>query len=95
MGMVLGIPVGLGLTRLSVYLAPEYIGTLAISKNGLVLALVGAWRYVRGFLLDPEVGIVEKVGLTGLILGLVVLLVSVYRQRRREARTDRYKEIIR
>ncbi len=70
-------------------------GWVFVLLGALVLALVGAWRYVRGFLLDPEVGWFEKVGLTGLILGLVVLLVSVYRQRRRESRTDRYKEIIR
>lgn len=40
-GIVLGIPVGFGLARLSVWLAPQYIGQFAISPLGLVAALVG------------------------------------------------------
>ncbi len=70
-------------------------GWVFVVVGVLALALVGAWRYVTGFLLDADVGVLEKVGLTGLIVGLAALLLSVYRQRRREARTDRYKEIIR
>ncbi len=41
LGMILGIPVGLGLARLTVWMAPEYVGELAISKTGLLLALIG------------------------------------------------------
>jgi len=70
-------------------------GWLLVVVGAVALALVGGWRYVTGFLLDPEVGWFEKVGLTGLIVGLLALLFSVYRQRRRETRTDRYKEIVR
>ncbi|HOW70310.1 MAG TPA: FtsX-like permease family protein [Phycisphaerae bacterium] len=40
-GILLGIPVGLGLAKMSVWLAPEYIGELAINKTGLALALAG------------------------------------------------------
>jgi ABC-type lipoprotein release transport system permease subunit len=40
-GIVLGIPVGIGLAQLSVWFAPEYIGQLAVSGQGLILALVG------------------------------------------------------
>lgn len=40
-GMVLGIPIGLGLDALSVRVAPEFVGTLAISKTGLALAMIG------------------------------------------------------
>ena len=34
-GILLGIPVGLGLARMSVWLAPEYIGELSINKTGV------------------------------------------------------------
>jgi len=40
-GIVGGIPVGLALGRLSVWLAPEYIGTFAINRQGIVLAVCG------------------------------------------------------
>ncbi len=40
-GMALGIPVGLLLARLSVWMAPQYIGRLVISYHGILLALGG------------------------------------------------------
>ena len=40
-GILGGIPIGLALGQLSVWLAPEYIGTFAISRMGLILALCG------------------------------------------------------
>lgn len=40
-GILLGIPVGLGLAKMSVWLAPEYIGELSVNWTGLILALAG------------------------------------------------------
>ncbi len=40
-GLVLGVPVGIGLTWLSVIIAPEYIGHVAVSPWGIGLALAG------------------------------------------------------
>jgi ABC-type lipoprotein release transport system permease subunit len=40
-GILLGIPVGFGFARLSVWLAPEYIGRFEVSHAGLLLALAG------------------------------------------------------
>jgi len=40
-GIILGIPVGLGLGKLTVYFAPEYVGVFAISWDGVVLAIIG------------------------------------------------------
>ena len=40
-GITLGIPVGLLLAQLSVWMAPEYIGQFAISRSGLTVALIG------------------------------------------------------
>ncbi|MDM8005797.1 MAG: FtsX-like permease family protein [Phycisphaerae bacterium] len=40
-GVLAGIPIGMGLARLSVWLAPEYIGQWVVSRPGLVLALAG------------------------------------------------------
>lgn len=38
LGIVLGLPVGLGLTLLSVWLVPEYVGRFTISGQGVLLA---------------------------------------------------------
>lgn len=40
-GVLAGIPIGMALARLSVWLAPEYISQWAISRPGLALALAG------------------------------------------------------
>lgn len=40
-GIMLGIPVGFGLARMTVWIAPEYIGQFAVSWTGLLLALAG------------------------------------------------------
>ncbi len=40
-GVILGIPVGLALAKLSVILAPQYVGQFAISVNGIIIALIG------------------------------------------------------
>ncbi len=37
-GIVLGVPVGLGLTALTVWLVPEYVGDFAVSGRGVFLA---------------------------------------------------------
>jgi len=71
------------------------VGWLLLVIGAAALALVGAWSYVTDFLLAGEAPVLLKVGCTAAIAGFVVLLVSVYRQRRREARTDRYREVIR
>jgi len=40
-GIVLGMPIGLGLTQLSVWLVPQYVGRFTISGSGIALAAVG------------------------------------------------------
>jgi ABC-type lipoprotein release transport system permease subunit len=40
-GMLAGIPVGIGLVRLSVSFAPQYIGYFIIAEHGIALALAG------------------------------------------------------
>lgn len=40
-GILLGIPVGIGLAKLSVWLVPQYIGQFALSSSGVAIALAG------------------------------------------------------
>ncbi len=39
-GIILGVPIGLGLTQLSVWLVPQYVGRFTISFSGIALAAV-------------------------------------------------------
>lgn len=40
-GILLGIPIGLGLGKITVYVAKEYIGYFAVSHSGMMLAITG------------------------------------------------------
>jgi hypothetical protein len=67
------------------------VGWLLI--GGGLLALTGFILYEM--LTDPEVHSVLRVGLAAVIVGFVLLLSGVWRCRRRVARTDAYKEVVR
>ncbi len=54
-GIGLGIPVGLGLARLSVVMAPEYIGHFQVSLPGVGLAVVGGAATTLAGALSPMV----------------------------------------
>lgn len=41
LGMILGVPIGIGLAMLTARFAPEYVGKLAISETGILLAWLG------------------------------------------------------
>ncbi|MBI5865250.1 MAG: FtsX-like permease family protein, partial [Planctomycetes bacterium] len=51
-GILLGVPVGVGLTALTVWLVPEYVGGFAVSWSGISQAVVAglATTFVAGFL---------------------------------------------
>ena len=66
------------------------IGWLLIIGFGVLLAGYGA---VRLWLSDDP--FIVKLGVTGVLAGLGVLLLGVVRQRLDEARNDPYKEIVR
>lgn len=51
-GILLGIPIGLGLTALTVWFVPQYLGSFAVSYNGIWLAILAglATTVVAGLL---------------------------------------------
>ena len=42
-GVILGLPLGLGLTVLTVWLVPEYVGEFVVSWRGILLAVLGGF----------------------------------------------------
>jgi anti-sigma factor RsiW len=61
-----------------------------VSIGVIFLLSFGAFKLIESFIASGEVALALKIGVVCLIFGLVVLLVSVVRERLTICRTDRY-----
>ena len=66
------------------------VGWILLSLGSIVLLSWGALMAVEGLLRDSEVGLVVKVGVVSLVVGVVVLFVSVFRERLSVRKSDKY-----
>jgi len=66
-------------------------GWLFFIIGAFIVIAFGIFEFIRA----PDLNIIWKVGGLALILGFVILLFSVFRERRKALKTDRYKDIIR
>ncbi len=71
------------------------IGWILLSVGAIILLSFGAFHFVQDFLLDPEPPLIMKIGVSTATLGVIILLVSVLRERLFIRKTERYKEIVR
>ena len=71
------------------------IGWIFMSIGAMLLLGFGAWEVFSQIFTDPTSPWYVKVGLPILLLGLVILVVSMGRERLFAYRRDRYKEVIR
>jgi hypothetical protein len=71
------------------------IGWILLSVGAIILLSFGAFHFVQDFLLDPEPSLIMKIGVSTATLGVIILLVSVLRERLFIRKTERYKEIVR
>jgi len=69
------------------------IGWILASIGAIIVLSYGAYHGVRGLLADALLPWAVKIGILALIVGLVILLVSVARQRIFVGRRDPYKDI--
>jgi predicted anti-sigma-YlaC factor YlaD len=69
------------------------IGWILLSIGAVLILVFAAWNFLQNFLLDPSVPLYLKAGVSALILGLIVLLVSIVRERLFSKRHDRYDEV--
>jgi ferric-dicitrate binding protein FerR (iron transport regulator) len=69
------------------------IGWILFSLGAIVLLSYGAWTGVRQLLADTTVPWFVKVSLLALTVGVVVLLVSVVREKVFVGRRQRYKDV--
>jgi predicted anti-sigma-YlaC factor YlaD len=71
------------------------LGWILLSVGAIILLSFGAFHFVRDFLFDPEPPLIMKIGVSAAILGVIILLVSVLRERLFIRKSERYKEIVR
>lgn len=69
------------------------IGWIFLSIGVIVLLFYGGFKLVEELIKDPTVTIIAKVGILALLAGLVILFVSVLRERVFAYKKDRYKEV--
>ncbi|MFQ5720903.1 MAG: anti-sigma factor family protein [Candidatus Aminicenantales bacterium] len=69
------------------------IGWILLSLGAMILAFFGGYKMVENIIKDPSLSVVLKVGILVFLIGIVILLVSVIRERIFIRRRERYKEV--
>lgn len=70
------------------------IGWVLFSVGAILLIFYGCYRMLTDMYLSPNVSIWVKAGITGLLAGTIILLVSLVRERFFAYRHDRYGEVL-
>lgn len=69
------------------------LGWILTSIGSMIVLFYGAYKAVESILADPQLEWFVKVGILAVLGGLVVLLVSVAREKLLIRKADKYKEI--
>ncbi len=69
------------------------IGWIFISIATIILLAYGTWELLNNFFVNETVPIVLRIGIGLGILGLIILLVSVFREKIFAREHERYKEV--
>jgi hypothetical protein len=69
------------------------IGWIIFSIGAIILLTYGIFKAVESLIADPKLEGIVKVGIIAVILGLVILIVSVVREKFFIQKSDPYKEI--
>ncbi len=69
------------------------LGWIFLSVGAIILLAFGCYHLVQDFFFDPRQSLVLKIAIGSGLLGLVILLVSVIRERIFAAVRDRYDEV--
>lgn len=68
-------------------------GWLLFSAAAIILFIYGGFQLIEHIIEDPTVGVLLKIGLLALLGGLVILFVSVLRERVYFWSRDRYRDV--
>lgn len=70
-------------------------GWIVFSIGLIILIVTGGFYAIQEFLSNPDIPILEKIGLSAFFIGSAVLIVSVLREKLTLRKTDKYKDIVR
>jgi len=69
------------------------IGWIIFSVSAILLAIYGGFKLIETIITDATTGLLLKIGLLALIIGLAILFVSVLRERIYFWSKDRYRNV--
>lgn len=69
------------------------LGWILLSVGAVILIAFGFYEFLSQLFADPEVSLLVKIGVSALGLGVIILLVSITRERIFAYRRDRYREV--
>ena len=69
------------------------IGWIFISIGALILSLYGVWVFFKTILQDVSLNPILKAGILILAIGLVILVISILREKLMVRNVDKYREI--
>lgn len=68
------------------------IGWIVTSIGAILLLTFAGFQFVKELIRDPELALYAKIGILALILGIVILFVSIIRERIFISKTDKYSK---
>jgi len=68
-------------------------GWFFLSIGAMILLAYGVFEFLKSIFQDPSLTLITKVGIFSLVLGIIILLVSVARERIFAFKKERYREI--
>lgn len=68
------------------------IGWIITSIGAILLLTFAGFQFVKELIRDPELALYAKIGILALILGIVILFVSIIRERIFISKTDKYSK---
>ncbi|HET6429229.1 MAG TPA: zf-HC2 domain-containing protein [Phycisphaerae bacterium] len=70
------------------------VGWILLSVGSILLLCYGAFKLIEGIVTDPKVALVVKIGVVALVFGVVILFVSLLRERLAVRKSDKYSREI-
>jgi len=71
----------------------RHVGWILLSIGAIILLFYGGYKAIEGIVQDPVIPLILKAGILVALGGLVVLLVSITRERLFVRKRERYKEV--
>lgn len=69
------------------------IGWIIFSVGAVILITYGLFKFVETLISDSQLETIVKIGIIGVIAGIVIIFVSIIREKLTIRKTDKYKEV--